>query len=308
MYNIPILFIIFKRKDVALKSFESIRKIQPKKLYVAGDGPRSYVQGEAKKVEDTRQAILKAVDWDCEIHTLFQKENLGCCMGVYSAINWLFDNEDKGIIIEDDCVLRDSFYPFAEELLVRYKDDYRIGMIDAANYRQNISIPYSYGFSRYKSTNGWATWKRAWKLMDLNMDWRGSAYEDSIIKNMGYKAKDVRYWKYRMKAVDYNDVSAWDWQWYFTMAAHNMLGIYPQCSLITNIGFGAEATHTSQGNIPSCYISHKDIEFPLNHPQYVVPYVPFEKAFYHSNNTLFNRIKQLFPFAWKNTIKKIIRR
>lgn len=125
MYNIPILFIIFKRKDVALKSFESIRKIQPKKLYVAGDGPRSYIQGEAKKVEDTRQAILKAVDWDCEIHTLFQKENLGCCVGVYSAINWLFDNEDKGIIIEDDCVLRDSFYPFAEELLVRYKDDYR---------------------------------------------------------------------------------------------------------------------------------------------------------------------------------------
>lgn len=62
-------------------------------------------------MEDTRQAILKAVDWDCEIHTLFQKENLGCCVGVYSAINWLFDNEDKGIIIEDDCVLRDSFYP-----------------------------------------------------------------------------------------------------------------------------------------------------------------------------------------------------
>ena len=76
MYSVPVLFIIFKRKDVALKSFESIRKIQPKKLYVAGDGPRSYIQGEAKKVEDTRQAILKAVDWDCEIHTLFQKENL----------------------------------------------------------------------------------------------------------------------------------------------------------------------------------------------------------------------------------------
>lgn len=82
-----------------------------------------------------------------------------------------------------------------------------------------------------------------------------------------------------MKAIDCNDVSAWDWQWYFTMAAHNMLGIYPQYSLITNIGFGAEATHTSQGNIPSCYISHKDIEFPLNHPQYVVPYIPLKRLF-----------------------------
>lgn len=308
MYNIPILFIIFKRKDVALKSFESIRKIKPGSLYIAGDGPRSYIQDEDKKVKETRQAILKAVDWDCEIHTLFQKENLGCCMGVYSAINWLFDNEEEGIIIEDDCVVRDSFYPFAEELLVRYKDDYRIGMIDAANYLQNISIPDSYGFSRYKSTNGWATWKRAWKLMDLKMDWRGGFYEESIIRNMGYKAKDIRYWKYRIKAVDYKDVSAWDWQWYFTLAANNMLGIYPKYSLITNIGFGADATHTSQGSVPSYYISHKDIEFPLIHPRYIVPYVLFEKAFYRSNNTLFNRIKQLFPFVWKNAIKRIVRR
>lgn len=308
MYSVPILLIIFKRKDVALKSLSSIRRMQPKKIYIAGDGARKNVIGEEVKVSETRKAILNAIDWPCEVNTLFQDQNLGCANGVFEAINWLFKNEEKGIIIEDDCVLRDSFFPFAEEMLNRYENDMRIGMIDAANYLPNIIIPYSYGFSRYKSTNGWATWRRAWKLMDMDMKWRGTEWEKSVIDNMDYKSKGYYYWKYRLKAVDLKDVSAWDWQWYFTLAANNMLGIYPKYSLITNIGFGEDATHTSQSEAPSHYISHQDLEFPLNHPQYILPFTPFEKAFYGLNNTIFERIKQLFPFAVKKVIKKLIRR
>lgn len=308
MYNIPILFIIFKRKDVALESFKSIKAVKPAKLYIAGDAARKKVNGEEIAVKETRQAILDAIDWDCEVKTLFQNENLGAGMGVYTAINWLFDNEEQGIIIEDDCVMRSSFFPFVEEMLERYANDTRIGMIDAANYITNVDIPHSYGFSRYKSTNGWATWRRAWQLMDIDMKWRGGVFEDSIIKNMGYKSKDVRYWKYRLKAVDLNDVSAWDWQWYFTLAAYNMLGIYPKYSLTTNIGFGVGATHTTESKTPDCYISHKDLEFPLDHPKYMVPYQPFERSFYHGNNTMFNRIKQLFPFGFKNFIKRLVRK
>lgn len=306
-YKIPVLFVIFKRKDTSLKSFEQIKKVRPEHLYIACDGPRPHVEGEADMVEATRKAVLDAIDWECEVHTNFQKANLGCGMGVYTAINWLFENEEHGIIIEDDCVMRDSFFPFVEEMLERYADDTRIGLVDGANYLEHVDIPDSYVFSRYKSTNGWASWRRAWRLMDMDMSWRGTKYELSVIKNMGYKSKDVRYWKYRLKAVDLNDVSAWDWQWYFTLAANNMLGITPKYNLTTNIGFGEGATHTTEGSTPSQYISTRDLTFPLQHPKFVVPYQPFEQAFYHSNNTLFNRIKQLFPFWFKNVIKRMVR-
>ena len=133
MYQVPILLIIFRRKNVALQSLERIRKIQPAKLYIAGDGARSHVKGEQEAVEETRKAVLDAIDWPCDIHTLFQKQNLGCSKGVYTAINWLFENEEKGIILEDDCMMQESFFPFVEELLERYKNDERIGMIDGAN-------------------------------------------------------------------------------------------------------------------------------------------------------------------------------
>lgn len=307
MYKIPILFVIFKRKEVSLRAFAQIKKVKPIKLYIACDGARPHVEGEAEMVEATRKAILDTIDWECDVHTNFQKTNLGCGMGVFNAINWLFENEERGIIIEDDCVMRDSFFQFVEEMLERYADDTRIGLVDGANYLEHVDIPDSYVFSRYKSTNGWASWRRAWRLMDMDMSWRGTKYELSVIKNMGYKSKDVRYWKYRLKAVDLNDVSAWDWQWYFTLAANNMLGITPKYNLTTNIGFGEGATHTTEGSTPSQYISTRDLKFPLQHPKFVVPYQPFEQAFYHSNNTLFNRIKQLFPFWFKNVIKRMVR-
>lgn len=308
MYNIPILFIIFNRKDLAITCFEQIKKIRPTKLYIAGDGPRIQVKGESVIVAETREAIITSIDWECELHTLFHDHNIGCGKGVYTAVNWLFENEESGIVIEDDCMMRDSFFKFVEQLLEMYEDDSRVGMICGANYAPKADIPDSYVFSRYKSCHGWATWRRAWKYMDIDMLWRQTKYNDSVIKNMGYKSKDIKYWKYRLKAIDRNDVSAWDWQWYFTLAANSMLAICPKHSLTTNIGFGEGATHTSQSRVPEYFISHEDIMFPLKHPKYVVPYQPFEKAFYHSNNTLYNRIKQLFPFVFKNMIKNLVRK
>ena len=307
MYNVPILFIIFKRKDVALRTLESIKAAKPSKLYIAGDGARSNVSGEAEKVEATRQAVLDAIDWDCEVKTRFSQENQGCCNGVFNAINWLFENEERGIIIEDDCIMLPSFFQFVEELLEKYKYDNRIGMICGANYAGTINIPDSYVFSRYKSCHGWATWKRAWQLMDLGMTWRDGLYAESVICNMGYKSKDIHYWKYRLKAIDLNDVSAWDWQWYFTLSANNMLAINPKYTLTTNIGFGEDATHTCQNHVPELCVAKKNLEFPLKHPKYVVPYMPFEKAYYNSNNTILNSLKQLLPFRLKHILKQLIR-
>lgn len=303
MYNIPILFIIFRRKATALQSFEAIRHARPKRLYIAGDGPRKTVADDVEKVRETREAVMSAIDWPCDVRTLFRDRNVGCAHGVHDAIDWLFENEEQGIVVEDDCVLQPSFFPFAEEMLARYATDERIGLVDAANLYTQVKIPDSYGFSKYKSTNGWATWRRAWRLMDLDMKWRDTPYAASVISNMGYRSRDRRYWRYRLKAVDEHDVSAWDWQWYFTLAAHNMLGIYPACNLNTNIGFTGEATHTAASKTPANFIAHDNLQFPLRHPAYVVPYAPFERAFYHGNNTLFNRIKQLFPISFKNFVK-----
>ena len=102
--NTAVLFLIFNRADTAIEVLKAIKEAKPLRLYIAADGPRVKRTGEAEKVISTRDLILQNVDWDCEVKTLFRDRNLGCKYAVSSAIDWFFENEDMGIILEDDCL------------------------------------------------------------------------------------------------------------------------------------------------------------------------------------------------------------
>lgn len=303
MTNTPILFIIFNREDIAWRSFQTIRDARPTKLYIASDGPRN--EAESKVVESTRHRILNAVDWQCEVKTLFQDENLGCGKGVYTAISWLFQNEEYGIILEDDCIASPTFFPFAEEMLVEYQTDERIGMIAGYNRFELRDYPYSYLFSRFKSCWGWATWRRAWENMDFNMDWRDTPYSESVIANSGYHHRDADKWNFELKCIDNKIVSAWDWQWFFSLARQNQLCIYPALNQVSNVGNDANATHTSFSHIECPY---KDLTFPILHPDAICPFEPFDKAFYQSDHTLYSYLVRIIPPKLKIQIKKLLSR
>ena len=303
MYDIPILFIIFNRKEIALTSFDKIKKIQPRKIYIASDGPRDFVLDEFDVVNNVRQTILEQIDWNCEIKTLFQKKNLGCSLGVYSAITWLFENEEFGIILEDDCIVSNSFFSYMEYLLKKYKDENRVGMIAGHNQLGVYKSSYSYIFSKYKACWGWATWKRAWENMDLRMLWRETENKDSVLLNMGYKGKDYRYWKYRLHLIDIHAVSAWDWQWYFSLAKNNQLCIFPQKNLVSNVGFGKNATHTS---LFGKTIEYHEFETNVIENNYIMPDFEFDKKFYKKNNNWYNYINQMIPVLLKKRIKKFL--
>ena len=120
--NTAVLFLVFNRPDTTRQVFEAIRKAKPPRLYVAADGPREDHPGEDEKVREIRDYVMNNIDWDCEIKTLFRDKNLGCKYAVSGAITWFFENEEMGIILEDDCLPSQSFFWYCEELLKKYKD------------------------------------------------------------------------------------------------------------------------------------------------------------------------------------------
>ncbi len=307
-YQIPILFVFFNRKEVAVKSFERIRAVRPRRLYLAQDGAReANGENEHRLILEIRESILSLIDWECEVKTLFRPQNVGCAEGVKTAVDWLFQNEEKGIVLEDDCVVQDSFFPFMEEMLTRYASDDRVGMIAGFNGIGQAFASSSYTFSRYKACWGWATWRRAWSNMDMEMSWRGTEQEQSILYNMGGNGRDIDYWKYRIKCIDAGYVSSWDWPWYFSLSAQNQLCIFPEVSLVSNIGFGSDATHTTTIGQSQVQSLANDLSFPLRHPDRVIPNVSFDKHFYRYNNSLYNAIIQMIPFGLKRWIKSILK-
>jgi GR25 family glycosyltransferase involved in LPS biosynthesis len=269
-FGTPVLFLIFNRLDTTKQVFSKIRQIQPLRLYIASDGYRPEYHGEAEKVQKTRDYVIDQIDWDCEVRTLFQEHNLGCRISVSTAIDWFFENEMEGIILEDDCLPSHSFFYFCQELLSYYREDTRILTISGNNFlfgRKRVSN--SYYFSRYNHCWGWATWKRAWKHYDVDLKLWPEIRDSGWLEDILLDRAAVIDWTNRFEAVYTNKLNTWDYQWTFSCWLQSSLSILPTINLVSNIGFFNAATHqNNQENLAN--IPFIEMQFPLKHPDYII--------------------------------------
>jgi len=286
--NTAVLFLIFNRLDVTKQVFQAIRQAQPPRLYLAADGARENTEGEAEKVTAVREYVLQNIDWDCEVKTLFREGNLGCKYAVSGAIDWFFEHEEMGIILEDDCLPSQSFFWFCEELLERYKDDQRVYLISGYNKQNKWKADeQSYFFSNLGGIWGWASWKRAWQdydvdVIDIDQFIAEKHFENLLGKKLGALR---RYMIYNSVIVD--KVNTWDYQWGYARHKNNGLACVPSRSLIENIGFGEAATHTFGMNPDDVF--RNEIDFPLKWKKFFVPDRAYDELLFRQAS-LFKRI------------------
>lgn len=261
----PVVFIIFNRPDTTSVVFEEIRKYKPKRLLIIADGPRANKENEKFLCECTRNVIK--VDWECEVTKIYSEENLGCKNRIVSGLNEVFELVDEAIILEDDCVPHEDFFTYCENLLDFYKDEERIMAISGDNFQKSdFEIQESYYFSIYPHCWGWATWRRAWSKMDVEMkDW--PKYEKSeefkeICSDLFFK----KYWTNIYNDTYLGEIDTWDYQWTYSCWYHQGLTILPSVNLVSNIGFGENATHTVSVDEIMANLPVYSLEFPLKHP------------------------------------------
>jgi hypothetical protein len=264
-----LLFLVFNRPDTTRQVFEAIRAAKPPRLYVAADGPRQYRAGELERCEEVRK-IATSVDWPCEVKTLFRIENLGCKYGVSGGINWFFENEEEGIILEDDVLPIPSFFEYCDELLARYRHDMRVGVISGCNLiTKHFTPTQSYYFSRYNHVWGWASWRRAWQYYDVNMKAWPNLRDKGGIKTISDRNKLFEfYWSAIFDNTYRCGIDTWDYQWTFSCWSQGMLTALPAYNQTYNLGFAhPDAVHTT-GAAPE-YIKENipvSLVFPLRHP------------------------------------------
>lgn len=266
----PVAFIIFNRPDTTNRVFSEIARARPPKLLVISDGARTDRLGEAENVAATR-AIIERVNWDCEVLTNYAESNLGCRDRVSSGIDWVFEQVDEAIILEDDCLPDPSFFRYCQELLERYRHDQRIGMISGDNFQFGRKrTDASYYFSRYTHIWGWASWRRAWQHYNSDAaiwpEFKAGNWMRAVIEDRSER----RFWFKAFQAVHDGRIDTWDYQWMLASWAQGYVSITPAINLVSNIGFGPNATHTRGASLYS-EIPAESLEFPLRHPEVILP-------------------------------------
>lgn len=272
----PVTLIFFNRPDTLRQVFEQICKARPYKLYLVQDGPRADHPEDFAKVMECRQ-IVQAVNWDCQVFCNFSEENLGCGVRPQSGISWTLSQEERTIILEDDCVPDPTFFRYCDELLERYKDDTRVSYISGLNHFEEWDFgKNSYGFAKQGAIWGWATWRRAWRFYDYAVSSIDDPYLQKQLSYIGMKPR-VQSWLRTNQLVKQNaKLSYWDIQWGFVKHTQNQLVVVPKNNLIRNIGVGADSTHGQ--SLDSRHVKYRDynnmptapMRFPMTHPDYMI--------------------------------------
>jgi len=283
--NTPLLFLIFNRPVETARVFEVIRAQQPKRLFVAADGPRLDRAGEAEIVRSVREIATK-VDWPCEVTTLFREENIGCGRAVSEAITWFFSQVEEGIILEDDCLPHPVFFPHCESLLARYRDEPRVASIAGTHFFP-ATLPHrqSHYASKYFQMWGWATWRRVWQQYDFKL---GSLQPNEwfkLLQKTHPVAVEAGYWWEVFQALHAGSIDTWDFQMFFSCWKQGAVHLMPGKNLISNIGYGPGATHTNfygqMANLPTQSLELSANPIPLE-PDPVIDSMIFYLRFLES--------------------------
>ena len=308
-FDVPILLLTWRRPETTRQVIKAMRKLKPRRVFVASDGPRHFK--ERIKVNQTRALIESEIDWECDVYKRFNDINLGCRIGVSSAITWFFDHVEEGIILEDDCVAHEDFFIFCRELLDRYREDTRIWCISGDNFQDGQWRGRgSYYFSKYNHCWGWATWKRCWSHYDDSLANLDEFFESGLLASTYPDPDEQEYWRTIWTKLKTQSVpDSWAYRWTFTCISNGGMTALPNRNLVQNIGFGDDALHTKDQSILTSVVDCGIT--PLTHPCFHVVNLAadqytFECHFGGKQIKLSKRLDQLVIRHAKQTIKRVL--
>ncbi len=281
MIDVPVLILFFNRPEPLAALMEQVRKAKPTKLFLYQDGPRG--ERDLPGIEACRRVVAD-IDWDCEVHRLYQEKNYGCDPSEYLSQKWAFSQVEKLVVLEDDDIPSVSFFRFCKEMLDRYENDQRISMITGSNYDEKTEgMPCDYFFATTFAISGWASWRRVFEQWDAAYSFLDDDYSmqllDDYIKERKYQQDFIEFCRYhRSTGKEYYETI-----FHAAIFFNSGLSIVPRVNMISNLGACGEGVHLSGSNadLPRAYrrifeMGHHELDFPLRHPRYVIENVKYK--------------------------------
>ena len=251
----PVLVIGFNRPNLLNNLLVRLEELGITDLYVSLDGPRN---SQESIVCNESLRVVKSFKEKFNMKIIYRSYNLGCSLGVVSAIDWFFSNVDFGIIIEDDCFPKDEFFNFFDE----YKNNKLL--LETSNVMiASAHNPFDFNFTdnstRFILIHGWATWKTTWRQIrkdyfKINLP--------NFTNNFGEKKTlaEAIYWWANSTRAKMGSVDTWDGMLSERVSRLGFKTLLPEENLVTNLGYGPGATHTknsTESNLIS--LQHNDL-------------------------------------------------
>jgi len=277
-----VLLVGFNRPDVIKETFDHIKRVKPKKLYVAIDAPRDNIDTDGELVDKVKE-IVSEVNWECDVQYKFNEKNLGAEKTVSNGISWALEQEEALIILEEDIVAPASFFRFVDEMLEKYKYEDRVCMISGSNFTP-VSSETDYYFSKYGHIWGWAVWRRSWQIFDLSVQVESNDIQYQKLKKTFTTPMETIYHMLKFRRMQEKGAgnNTWDNCWGYLHRSSGKLAIVPKVNLVSNIGVYGLHNNGRRGHH---YMKTSENFICSKHPQYIEVNNTFDS--YHFKNHLY---------------------
>jgi hypothetical protein len=238
----PILLFAYRRVESLKKTIDALREnyeAADAELFVFCDGPKN--ANDKEKVDEVHRYVNTVEGFKRKM--VFKSDkNKGLARSIIDGVSYVMENYDAVIVLEDDLVTSRNFLVYMNSALRFYEDEQKIFSISAFTYpiRKPEGYPYDVFFNNRACSTGWATWKDRWNAVDWNRLKNANLEEVLRTKALGTDFPSLIQ-KYRTNKID-----SWAVPWCYHQFTQKSLTVYPVISKIQNVGFGGDATHTSQ--------------------------------------------------------------
>ncbi len=306
--DIAVLMLFFNRPDTFRLVFNEVKKARPSRLFLYQDGPRG--ERDMAGIEACRAIVADSeIDWECDVRRNYQTKNQGCDPSGYLSHRWAFSLADKCMVLEDDVVPSQSFFPFCKEMLDRYEHDERVTMIAGFNPDETTpDVPADYFFTSVFSIWGWASWRRVVDRWDPTYSFLDDEFTcrqlDHLVRKRRFRSDFMQMCRdHRAAGKPYFESIFWS-----AMLLNNGLAIMPTRNMINNVGATADSTHfaalrTLPARLRRIFTMQRlETEQPFRHPRHVMEYVDFKDHFYKAYGWGYPLVKisRSFEELWLN--------
>lgn len=257
----PIALFVYNRPQHTERTLQFLQQNElaaQSHLYIFSDGAKTDLDRE--KVTAVRKIIKKA-DGFKSVKVIESKVNAGLANAVIAGVTQLIAEYDQVIVFEDDLITSPHTLSYFNNALNHYREEEKVMHIGAYMYplkSDNLSPSFFY---RAATSWGWATWGRAWKNFepDINI----------LIKQFDKKKRTafsidnkMNFWK-QMQEFKKGKNNSWAIRWYASIFLKGGITLNPSQSLVNNIGHDGTGVHSGINDIYNVIINPKPIvEFP----------------------------------------------
>jgi hypothetical protein len=242
----PIVLFVYNRPELTLQTLRALKEAehsQESTLYIFSDGPKEKNDPAALQKINAVREIIRQEQWCKEVIIRESEQNKGLADSVISGVTEVVSKHERVIVLEDDIIVSRGFLTYINQALDLYAKEDHVAGVSGFCYHESTTAPDVFLLPIACSWS-WATWKRTWDYYNAD----SNTLIQRISSTKQQHQFDFGHYPFFKMLEDQaaGRVNSWAIRFYASIFLKKKFFLYPKFSLVSNVGFGAAATHTKE--------------------------------------------------------------